>query len=279
MRFAVISDIHSNFPALLAVDQELKELAPDFVVVAGDFINRGPQPRHVLDFLLDKKWPLLRGNHEDYVIAQCEGFAPNDIRANPIWQPARWTAEALGKNDDAFRTLPLTTTLSEIATNRVLDTNALVAHGTPQVNNDGVFNRTTDDELREMLGENPPHLFIGAHTHVALMREVDATLVVNVGSVGLPFNGDARAQFGIFTWQNSAWKAELRQMEYDREATYRAFETGGFLKNGGPLARVILHEVETARPHLGPWVRAFAESVRGGEMSVTQATEQYFAEL
>lgn len=279
MRFAVISDIHSNFPALLAVDKELQKLSPDFVIVAGDFINRGPQPREVLDFLLEKKWPLLRGNHEDYVIAQCEGFAPNDIRANPIWQPARWTAETLDKNDDAFRTLPLTTTLDEIAADRVLDSQVLIAHGTPQVNNDGVFNKTTDDELRQMLGENAPILFVGAHTHVALMRSVDATLVVNVGSVGLPFNGDARAQFGVFTWEKNAWKAELKQLEYDREKTYRAFETGGFLKNGGPLARVILREVESARPHLGPWVRAFAESVRGGKMSVAQATEEYFAEL
>lgn len=279
MRFAVISDIHSNFPALLAVDEELKKLSPDLVIVAGDFINRGPQPREVLDFLLDKKWPLLRGNHEDYVIAQCEGFAPDDIRANPIWRPAQWTAETLGRNDDAFCTIPLSTTLNEITANRVLDTTVLIAHGTPQVNNDGVFGKTTDDELRAMLGENRPSLFIGAHTHVALTREFDQTLVVNVGSVGLPFNGDARAQFGVFTWENKVWKAELQQLEYDRNATYRAFETGGFLKNGGPLARVILHEVETARPHLGPWVRAFAESVRGEKMSVAQATEQYFAEL
>lgn len=333
MRFAVISDIHANFPALLAVERDLKKLSPDFVIVAGDFLNRGPQPRQVLEFLLEKKWRLLRGNHEDYVVAQCENFTPDDMRANPIWQPARWTAEQLDKNDDTFRHLPLTTSFdatnlqtpdalknkvapdiispSDVSPsdvfvgadlpdnvsgsesllrgeslsredsrrNRVLDGRVLVAHGTPQVNSDGVFGKTSDEQLRQMLGAEAPSLFIGAHTHVALMRQIDGTSVVNVGSVGLPFNGDARAQYGVFTWKNGSWKVELRQLEYDREPTYRAFETNGFLKNGGPLARVILREVETARPHLGPWVRQFAEQVRAGEMTVEDATKAYFKRL
>lgn len=279
MRFAVISDIHANLPALEAVAADLETLRPDFIIVAGDFINRGPQPREVLQFLLAKKWPLLRGNHEDYVIAQCEGFAPDDIRANPVWRPAQWTAEQLNKDDSAFRSLPLTMTFSSPHSNRVLDNHILIAHGTPQVNNDGVFNKTTDEELRQMLGAVPPSLFVCAHTHVALIREVDRTLVVNIGSVGLPFDGDPRAQYGVFTWQNDNWHAELRKLEYDREQTYRAFETGGFLENGGPLARVIMHEVETASPHLGPWVRQFSESVRGGKMTVEQATNAYFEML
>ena len=279
MRFAVISDIHSNFPALLAVNDDLKNIAPDFIVVAGDFINRGPQPREVLEFLLEKKWLLLRGNHEDYVIAQCEGFSPDDIRANPIWRPAQWTAEQLNKDDSAFKSLPLTTSFHAPTNNRVLDSRVLIAHGTPQVNNDGVFGKTTDERLHQMLGENAPSLFVCAHTHVALIREIDSTLVVNIGSVGLPFNGDPRAQYGVFTWRNNRWDAELRKLEYDREQTYRAFESGGFLRDGGPLARVIMHEVETASPHLGPWVRHFSDQVRGGHMTVAQATDAYFSML
>lgn len=288
MRFAVISDIHSNFPALLAVEKELKKLAPDFVIVAGDFLNRGPQPREVLEFLLEKNWPLLRGNHEDYVIAQCEGlasgFAPDDIRGNSIWQPARWTAEAIARDDSAFKNLPLTTAFQAphghvSHVNRVLDCDVLVAHGTPQVNNNGVFRKTSDEQLRQMLGEQAPSLFVCAHTHVSLIRKIDATLVVNVGSVGLPFNGDVRAQFGVFTRRNNGWNAQLCKVNYDRAATLRAFESGGFLEHGGPLARVILHEVETARPHLGPWVRQFSEVVKGEKLSVAQATDAYFAAL
>ncbi len=274
MRLAVISDIHSNLAALQAVIEDLKSVRPDAVVVAGDFINRGPQPREVLVLLHECGWPRLRGNHEDYVIAQCREFEPGDLLANPIWQPARWTAEQLDKRSEELESLPLTMTMQ--APN---GSDVLIAHGTPQVNSDGVFGKTTDDELRQMLGDEPPSLFVCAHTHASLMRRVDETLIVNVGAVGLPFNGDSRAQYGVFTWKAKGWQAELRALDYDREQTYRAFEDGGFLDGGGPLARVIMKEVETARPHLGPWVRDFGDDVRAGNLSVTQATERYLADL
>jgi hypothetical protein len=218
-------------------------------------------------------WTLLRGNHEDYVLAQCCDLLDDNPLGNPIWQPARWTAQQIGKQGDNIATLPISTTVCGPH-----DTRVLIAHGRPDVNNNGVFGRTTDDELRDMLGPQPPELFICAHTHVPLVRRVDGTLVMNVGAVGLPFNGDPRAQYGIVTWRDGAWHAELRAVEYSRQATMDAFATNGFFEGGGPLSRVILREVETARPHLGPWVRHFAEDVRAGHLSVAQAVDRYFQE-
>jgi hypothetical protein len=37
--------------------------------------------------------------------------------------------------------------------------------------------------------------------------------------------------------------------------------------------------VETARPHLGPWVRHFGDAVRAGNLTVGQAVELYFREV
>lgn len=280
MKLAVLSDIHNNLPALQAVARDIALQAPDWVVVAGDFLNRGPSPKRVLEFLGEKEWPLLRGNHEDYVRAQlemlCAPDAADELLKNPIWQPARWTALQIQESQkcgDALATLPLSATLRAPD-----DSPVMIVHGTPHANNAGIFDTTSDDELVQMMGMDAPPLLISAHTHASLMRRVNKTLVVNVGATGLPFNGDARAQYGVFTWQNG-WHAELRAVEYDREETYRAFETDGFLRDGGPLARVILREVETARPHLGPWVRAFGDEVRAGRLSVAKATELYFAGL
>ena len=281
MRFAVIADIHSNYYALESVLADFRTVQPDFVIVAGDFINRGPQPREVMQVLrAHPDWTILRGNHEDYVIAQCCDFDAHNPLANPIWQPARWTAGQLHKNAGEFAHLPIQTAF-DIDTQRVL-----VAHGTPQINNDGVFAKTSDDELRamlnsEVLDDETPSLFIGAHTHASLHRELTIedkrVQVVNVGSLGLPFNGDARAQYGVFTWRNNAWNIELRRIEYSIDATLRAFETHGFSDGGGPLSQIIKREVETARPHLGPWVRDFAERVRNHEMTVADAVEDYLA--
>jgi diadenosine tetraphosphatase ApaH/serine/threonine PP2A family protein phosphatase len=146
------------------------------------------------------------------------------------------------------------------------------------VNNNGVFGRTTDDELRDMLGPQPPELFICAHTHVPLVRRVDGTLVMNVGAVGLPFNGDPRAQYGIVTWRDGAWHAELRAVEYSRQATMDAFATNGFLKVVARCRVLFCAKSKRRGPHLGPWVRHFAEDVRAGHLSVAQAVDRYFQE-
>jgi predicted phosphodiesterase len=274
MRLAVISDVHNNLAALEAVVADLRVVSPDSILIAGDFLNRGPQPREVLQLVRSLGWPLLRGNHEDYVLAQCCDIAGDDPLANPIWQPARWTAQQISKPVDDIGALPIATTLTGPDDSRVL-----VAHGRPDVNNNGVFGRTTDDELRQMLSAQPPDLFLCAHTHVPLVRHIDTTLIMNVGAVGLPFNGDPRAQYGIATWRNREWHAELRAVEYDRQATLDAFKTNNFFEGGGPLARVIMREVETARPHLGPWVRHFGDDVRAGYLSVGEAVDRYFQEL
>jgi predicted phosphodiesterase len=282
MRFVVFSDIHNNFHALEATVADAQKLSPDEIFVAGDFLNRGPQPREVLSFLRAQKWPMLRGNHEDYVLAQCAEFDSDDPRANPIWQPARWTAQQIGKQADDVADLSIWREFYVASNIRVL-----VVHGTPQLNNDGIFGRTGDDEIRAMLESHfentgdftPISLLVCAHTHVPLLRYVGRTLVVNIGATGLPFNGDERAQYGVFTWKNHTWDVELKRVEYSKEATVQAAHTNNFYDGGGPLARVIMEEFKTARPHLGPWVRDFGDEVRSGKLSVAKAVAMYFQNL
>jgi predicted phosphodiesterase len=271
-RFAVISDIHNNAHALAAVIDDLARVRPDAVVVAGDFINRGAQPREVLGLLEAQGWPLLRGNHEDYVLAQrLPDVAANPIEAS-IMLPSRWTAQQVGDRLDAIAKLPLTLRLAAPDGSPVL-----VAHASPRHNRDGVYHFTTDDELRAMLAPEPPPLFCCGHTHHPLLRRVDGTLVVNAGAVGLPFNGDPRAQYALVHWEHGTWRPELRAVPYDREAALRAFETSGFLEHGGPLAQIIRQELRTALPELGPWVGLFAEQVRAGHISLAQSVQRYLA--
>ena len=100
------------------------------------------------------------------------------------------------------------------------------------------------------------------YTHFGTMRfqrfgggGLDGGLIVNVGSVGLPFNGDARAQYAIFDGEGTSFEVEQRYVPYDRDAFLRTYETSGFLEAGGATARLLRLEVETARPHLVPFLR------------------------
>ncbi len=68
MRQFAIGDIHGCLSALQALDRELAFGEGDTVVALGDYVDRGPDSRGVIDFLLGlgKRCRLvaLRGNHE-----------------------------------------------------------------------------------------------------------------------------------------------------------------------------------------------------------------------
>jgi hypothetical protein len=112
------------------------------------------------------------------------------------------------------------------------------------------------------------------------VRRFENTLIVNAGAAGLPFDGDARGSWALIDWndgdaQTERGRVEIRRVEYNRDASYRAFEDDGFLREGGPLAQVIRREIETARPHLGPFVYRYADAVRAGTIALDEAVTAY----
>lgn len=68
MRLFAIGDIHGCLTALQRLDRELGFQADDVVVTLGDYVDRGPDSRGVIDYLiaLHSRCQLvsLRGNHE-----------------------------------------------------------------------------------------------------------------------------------------------------------------------------------------------------------------------
>ena len=109
MKLAVLSDIHANYVALEAVTDHIESWGPDFVVVAGDIVNRGPRSGDCLDFLLEKQrtsgWEIIRGNHEDYVIycAEETEFTPAHY---DLFQPVFFAIEQLGQNVTQLKVFP-----------------------------------------------------------------------------------------------------------------------------------------------------------------------------
>ncbi|MBW0001062.1 MAG: metallophosphoesterase family protein [Verrucomicrobia bacterium] len=270
MQIAVLADIHGNLPALLAVLDDLATVAPDLVIAAGDFQNRGPQPREVTELLFSRGWPMLRGNHEDYVLHQSAGMEVLDIADHYNWLPARWTASVTRCRLDAIRALPIALALKGPNGDSVV-----VAHGSPRSNAEGFFPSTSDRAAREMCGEPPPAVLCCGHTHFPLIRRVDSTLVFNVGSVGFPFDGDQRAAYGVLCFRNGKWHADLRRVPYPVDQVIGFFRKDGFYDNVGPLGHIIRRELESARPHLTAFYQLFGPLLRDRRLTIFQAVDAY----
>jgi putative phosphoesterase len=270
MQIAVLADIHGNLPALEAVAADLERLNPDLVFVAGDFQNRGPNPREVTQFVAQSGWTLLRGNHEDYVIRQSQKSGDLNVTDPSNWLPARWTADLTSDFVESIKQLPIATTL--LGPDNV---SIVVAHGSPRSNNEGFFPTTTEAKAREMIGNDPPGLLCVGHSHLPFVRQVNSTLLVNVGAVGFPFDGDRRASFGLITWDRDRWTVEIRRVEYAIEKVLEEFERVNFYQGAGPLSQLIRRELESARPHLTPFEYLFGEPLRAGKLSILKAVDIY----
>lgn len=100
MRLLAIGDIHGHYQALDSLAQQVKFNGDDVVVTLGDYVDRGPQSKEVIDFLiaLSKRVQLipLRGNHEIMMLQ-----AKEDAEARSGWLACggKATLESYGVED------------------------------------------------------------------------------------------------------------------------------------------------------------------------------------
>lgn len=274
MKLAVVSDIHGNLAALQAVTEDIAGWQPDAVVVAGDIVNRGPLPRQCLEFVLDQQrrsgWYVLRGNHEEYVLNIVADPSPRVGAEEAVRANVRWTATQIG-DTAAIAAMPTIIQLEAPDGGEIR-----VVHASMRYNRDNILLDTPDDVLRAQIAPAPP-LFCCGHTHRPLIRQIDTTLVVNAGAVGLPFDGDIRASYARLTWQAPGWHAEITRVPYNRDQAKSDYQV--FLAESGPIAPIVFAEFQTALPRLSTWFRRYNDGLVAGTMTPAQAVDDFLRSI
>jgi putative phosphoesterase len=275
MKLAVIADIHANLPALQAVTDHLEKWRPDLVVVAGDIVNRGPRPLECLQFVQAKQrfsnWQTVIGNHEEYVIYHS---LPDSPRAGPrfqIYETSYWTYKQLKSDVSALKAMPYHVTPSSP------EGLIHITHASMRGTRDGITMRTSDDHVRQQIDPQAAVFCVG-HTHLPLIRQIDQTLVVNAGSVGLPFDGDPRAAYAQIERVDLHWQARIIRFEYDRAQADRDFDETSFMQDSGAFAPLIRRELKAARSALMEWSIEFEQPVMNGEMSIEESVRRFLAQ-
>lgn len=278
MKIAVLSDIHGNLPALQVVLAYIDQWRPDHVIINGDVINRGPCPRACWELVAERldrdAWQMTLGNHEEYTAAWAKPRPELSGVQAALYQTSRWTFEQLSAETiRTFKQLPQVIELNPCGRGRVV-----AAHASVDSTTKGVGPWSTDDDIRERMGD-PPNVFLTAHTHRFIQRIVDDTLVVNSGSVGCPLDGDIRTGYAQLTWHKGEWNAELVRLDYDRDQAERNFEAVNYEVVCGPSAPLMVREWREARSHIPQWTKIYRDRVVAGEIDAWESVRAYFASL
>ena len=275
MKLALVADVHANLPALQAVLADVDRWRPDLVVVLGDMVNRGPHPRQCYDLIHSRAaspaWHLLAGNHEDYVLhvhrrPPCAGNEP------VVHQHTVWTVVQLSGVIAQLAALPGRIQLDLPAPAG----RATFTHASLLGNRNGIFGDTDPADLDAKVDAGAALFGVG-HTHRPLIRNHGTTVVVNAGSVGLPFDGDRRAGYAQATAQRSGWRVAIKRLGYDWRAAWRDCVADEFVTGSGPIARLISRELEIARPLLTEWTNRYQQLVLAGRITMDRSVSEFLA--
>ena len=236
MKTALIADIHGNLIALEAVLADAERRKVDRILCLGDVAATGPQPREVVERLADIDCPVVLGSTDEWLLAPPAEEQVDDEDTQRILDIDRWVSEQLEPEQ-----------LELIAGYRpVVELEDMLGyHGSPLSNTDSILPGTPELELARMLRGHAASVMAGGHTHIVMMRPYGRSLVVNPGSVGMPFEHIGDGRFRNPPWAEyaiaSRGRVEFRRVPIDvRAVTSAALESG--------------------MPHGGWWVKDWAWS-------------------
>jgi diadenosine tetraphosphatase ApaH/serine/threonine PP2A family protein phosphatase len=228
MRVAVISDIHANVRALLAVLAQIDSSAPDEIWCLGDVVGYGPAPNECCTLVEERCDVALVGNHDLVALGELGVGDFNDDAA----AAARWTSEQLNDRSRAF--------LSGLEPSARVHACELF-HASPL---DPVWDYvlTAEGAYAALVETTDPVVLVG-HSHVALAigliddalrgglapegtrTELKGRWLFNPGSVGQPRDGDPRAAW--LELDLAGGSAEFHRVEYPIDETQADIRDAG----------------------------------------------------
>jgi len=239
VRQAIVSDIHGNEPALLAVMADIEAQKVDEIICLGDVVGYGPRPRQCLVTALDYKLTLL-GNHEEAVLFGAVGFNDKARKAIDWTREELLTGGSMDGDDAVARDRQLWDFIGSLRKSEQ-DGEFAYVHGSPRdPTREYVFaqDRFDQHKMNEIFASFDGRACFMGHTHIPGVFEEDYSFrtprdlggtyplgrkkaLINVGSVGQPRDGDARACYVIFDFETVSY----RRVEYDLDRAVGDFSS------------------------------------------------------
>ncbi len=226
MRRAILSDIHGNLEALQTVLEDVKAQGCEQIICLGDIVGYGPEPQGCIDLVRTFDACIL-GNHDLAALFDPEGFS------NAAEQAILWTRRQMESRDSPEACYTRLEFLAHLPRTR-REGPLMFVHGSVRnpineyVFPEDVHNRRKMEKLFSMIQKacfqghtHVPGIFTSDMTFVRpeeidqRYRLSDEKVMINVGSVGQPRDGDWRSCYVIL---EEPW-ITFRRVEYAVDVT------------------------------------------------------------
>jgi len=276
MKFAILSDIHGNFPAMqLAVEDALAHGAQEFIFV-GDYCISVSWPAQVVSSLQGmENARIVRGNEEHYlripegddgqfeVTRWCKRVLTDEQR-DWLWElPERLDFICEGVEIHAAHStqtlIGMQIKADPVQSGRLAQRypDRVVTHD--ELMQDIRLGVETDDDFRRTRQNLPGGVYIFGHTHIQWHFQTDEHLFINPGSCGLPMDcGMPGAPYTLLTVENGKATVEERRVPYDAQQLVEQMKETEQYREAFVWSEVIFRELPTCREHIAFFLR-FAE--------------------
>ncbi|HEY7235926.1 MAG TPA: metallophosphoesterase family protein [Gemmatimonadaceae bacterium] len=253
MRYALISDVHANLPALEAVLADIRARADVAATYhLGDLVGYAPWPNEVVAVLREAAIPGVAGNYDSTVATDYKhcGCKYEDARQEELSHLSyEWTRKHVSTATKEFLgSLPFRIDVRPLGGHLAGPTVTLI-HGNQVLNTVYVYETRPEAFLEKMgssVGAKPGDVICFGHTHLPWHRVVHGVDFVNTGSVGRPKDGDWRAGYVVLDVGGAEPHVDFVRVEYDVERAARAIlesdlpnDFADFLRTGGNAAAAV----------------------------------------
>lgn len=217
---AFISDIHGNATALEAVIKDIEKKNVDRIFVLGDLCYRGPEPKRALDIVRSLQTDVIKGNADEWVVRGVQKGEVPDHLLDLMNNEREWTLSRLDQTDLEF--------LAKLPTQFRLEEKGVIIQAFHAAPNDLftiVLPDSSNNRIQEtLMSQYSADIYIYAHIHKPFIRTIDGKIIMNIGSVGLPFDGIKKASYGMIEIEESGISTSIERVEFNVSEVIAKYE-------------------------------------------------------
>lgn len=200
MKIAVISDIHGNYDALVAVLEKAKIEKVAHLLILGDIVGYYYHPDKILELLSEWSFDIIKGNHEKILE---DLIADSSLSETIRLKYGSGHQEAINKLTQ--KQLSFLSDLPEIKTVKFAKISLLMCHGSPWSNDFYIYPDCEKEVILKCDSVEHDFVLIG-HSHYSFAIRNKNSILINPGSVGQSRQTGGKASWCIINTNNNCFQ-------------------------------------------------------------------------